>query len=64
MKKILNAKRIEIVADGKMLLGLSVEKAPENNQELIEFLRDLADFLAASDVEDKDALGKYSPQIV
>jgi len=60
MDKILNAKRIELTVDGKMMMGLSVEKVPENNQELIEFLRDLADFLAAPNAEDKDVLGKYS----
>lgn len=48
--------RVSLRFNGKEMLGTSIPKAPENHEELIEFLKKLVGFLEAPDVEDKELL--------
>lgn len=52
--------RMQILFNGKEMLGTSMRKAPENPKELIEVLKDLIGFLSAPDVSDEEVLGKYN----
>lgn len=49
--------RVELLCDGKLILGVSVRKRPENQDEMKAPLRELIETMGASDMPDPEVLG-------
>lgn len=45
--------RIELFCDGKLIVGTSVGKRPENHEEMVSVLKGLIEMITAPDVTDE-----------
>jgi hypothetical protein len=51
---LMGGSRLQILIDGKQRWGMSLEKAPDNEEEWIEILEEMLRMLKAPNIEDNE----------